>query len=130
MATLLGNEINKLSGGAPINAYSATPQSVYTAPSGKQVVITKVVLRCDTQVGGAPTPPATALVEINPAAGVIMAAEIMTGAVNVDDTWVFVAENRGLVVPSGAGVDVTITIAASGGTSQTFLVDVFGYVVF
>ena len=127
MAILIGHEIKQLNSPTTIHAFSATPQAVYTAPSAKKVVITRVVLRCDA-VSGLSTV-CTAKVEINPAAGDVFVAEVLIGATSVDDTWVFSAENRGLVIPAGGQVDLTVTNAATG-TSQTFIVDVFGYVVF
>lgn len=127
MATILGHEIKQLNSSTAVNAFSATAQAVFTAPTGKQVMITKVVLRCDAASGVSTE--ATAKVEINPAAGDLFAAEILTAVLTVDDTWTFIAEARGLVVPAGSTVDVTITNAATG-TSQTFIADVFGYVIF
>lgn len=127
MAILVGLEVKQLAMGVAVDAFSATPQAVYTAPPTKQVVVTAVVLRCDAASGV--TTPATAKVEVNPAAGDIFPAEILTGVTSVDDKWTFVAEAKGLVVPAGAQVDVTVTSAATG-TSQTFLADVLGYFVF
>jgi hypothetical protein len=127
MAILVGNEIKRLNSEISVNAFSATAQAVYTAPADKKVVITSVVLRCDAAV--AVSAPATAKVEINPAAGDLFTAEILTGVVAVDDQWAFTVEARGIVVPAGARVDVTITNAATG-TSQTLLADVIGYFIF
>jgi len=53
----------------------------------------------------------------------------LLSVVSVNDTWVFVAEARGLVVPATTQIDVVVTNPATG-TSQTLLADVFGYVVF
>lgn len=127
MAILLGKEIKVLNGGETVDTFSATAQAVYTAPTSNKVVITKLVLRCTA--ASAVTVPATAKVEINPAAGDLWDAESLIGVLAVDDTWVFDAEARGLVVPAGATVDVTVTIAATG-TSQTLQAEVIGYVVF
>ena len=127
MALLLGNEIKRLANGVPINTFSATAQAVYTAPVSRQVVVTAVVLRCSAAT--AVTVGATAKVEINPGAGDIFASEVLIDVLTVDDTWVFVAESRGLVVPAGAQVDVTISTPATG-TSQTLLADVIGYFIY
>ena len=127
MAILIGKEIKSLTNSVNVNAFSASAQAVYTAPSGSKVVITKVVLRCTAAVGV--TVPCTAKVEINPAAGDLFAAEVLVGVTAVDDQWAFSAEARGLVVPAGAQVDVTITNAATG-TSQTLAVDTIGYIVY
>jgi len=127
MAILIGTEIRQLRNGVSVNPFSATAQAVYTAPATKQVVITSLTLRCSA--ANSVATPATAKVEINPAAGDIFTAESLVGVLAVDDQWVFTAEGRGLVVPAGATVDVTITAAATG-TSQTLLADVLGYFVF
>lgn len=126
MALLLGNEIKKLAESVPVDTFSATAQAVYTAPTGRQVVLSAVVLRCTAATAVAT--PATAKVEINPAAGDIFTEEVMLGVTVVDSQWVFTAEAGGLVVPAGGQVDVTITNAATG-TSQMLSVDVIGYIV-
>ena len=124
MAFITGLEVKQLANGIVIDAKSATAQAVYTAPASNDVVITGLTLRCsaaDTISVGA-----SAKVEINPAAGDIFAEEVLVDVLVVDDTWVFAAKARGLVVPAGSQVDVTITNAATG-TSQTLLADVIGY---
>lgn len=128
MAILIGNEVKQLSSGAIINSAAPNPYEVYTAPAAKQVVITAIVLRCSA-ASGPITIGASAKVEINPAAGDIFAEEVLVEVLAVDDLWTFVAEARGIVVPAGSRVDVTITNAATGGT-QTLLADVLGYFVF
>jgi len=127
MAIITGDEIQRLSSAIAVNAFSATAQPVYTAPASKEAVITQLVLRCSA--ASAVTVGATAKVEINAAAGDIFTAEVLIDVLAVGDSWTFNAEARGLVVPAGAQVDVTITNAATG-TSQTLLADVFGYIVF
>jgi len=127
MAILVGHEIRQLNSPTVVNAFVGGAQAVYVAPAGKKVVITSVVLRCAAAVSV--TIPASAKVEITPGAGDVFAAEIMSGVLAAEDTWTFTAEARGLVVPAGGAVDVTITNLATG-TSQTFLADVFGYVIF
>ena len=126
MAILLGNEIKVLDNTGTVDAFSATAQAVYTAPAGKSVMITQVVLRCTASVGVAT--PATAKVELNPAAGDLFLDEEMTGVLLPGSTWTFTSEARGLVVPAGGQVDVTITNAATG-TSQTLVAEVIGYVI-
>ena len=127
MAFLIGHEIRQLANSVAIDAFSATAQAVYTAPPSKQVVITGLTLRCTAAV--AVSAPATVKLEINPAAGDLFDAEILTAVLAVDDQWSFVAEGRGLVVPAGGQVDVTVTNAATG-TSQTLNADLLGYFVF
>lgn len=127
MAILLGNEIRLLSNASVVNAFSATAQPVYTAPASKKVVLTSLVLRCTAATGVAT--PCSAKVEINAAAGDIFASEILVGVLVADDTWTFIAEARGIVVPAGGQVDVTITNPATG-TSQSLLAEVFGYIIF
>ena len=127
MAILLGNEIKVLNSAAVVNAFSATAQAVYTAPATKKVMVTSVVLRCSAAV--AVTVPCTAKVEINAAAGDIFADEILVGVLAADDTWTFTAGARGIVVPAGGQIDVTITNAATG-TSQSLLAEVIGYIIF
>jgi hypothetical protein len=127
MAILLGSEIRRLADAVSIDAFSATPQTLFVAPTSHDVVITSVVLRCTAAVGVAT--PAAAKVELNPAAGDLIAEESLIGVLVVDDLWRFTAESRGLVVPAGSTVDLTITAAATG-TSQTLSADVFGYFIF
>ena len=127
MAIITGLENKRLASAEPVDAKSATAQSVYTAPAATDVFITRVVLRCTAantiSVG------ATAKVEINPAAGDLFAEEVLVNVLVVDDTWTFTSEARGLVVPAGSTVDVTITNAATG-TSQTLSADVWGYYIY
>jgi len=127
MAILVGTEIKQLISGGAIDSLSATAQAVYTAPAAKKVVITGLTLRCTAAVSV--TVGATVKVEINPAAGDVFTAEILTNVLVVDDQWSFTAEARGLVIPAGAQVDVTVTNAATG-TSQTLTADLIGYVIF
>ncbi|MGD9730156.1 MAG: hypothetical protein AB7L09_00505 [Nitrospira sp.] len=127
MAILQLKDIRQLAGGVTINAFSLGTNAVYTAPAAQKVVITKVILRCTAATAVAT--PADVKVEINPAAGDLMITESLLGVLAVDDQWSFVAEARGLVVPAGGQVDVTVVTAATG-TSQTLEADVFGYFVF
>lgn len=127
MAILQLKDIRQLAGGVAIDSFSLSANAAYTAPAAQKVVITKVVLRCTA--ASAVATPATAKIELNPAAGDLVVDEILTGVLAVDDQWVFVVEARGIVVPAGGQVDVTITNAATG-TSQTLEADVFGYFVF
>jgi hypothetical protein len=127
MAILQLKDIRQLRGGVAIDSFALGANAVYTAPAAQKVVITKVVLRCTAATAVAT--PATAKVEINPAAGDVFVDEVLTAVLDVDDQWVFVAEARGLVIPAGGQIDVTITNAATG-TSQTLEADVFGYFVF
>ena len=127
MAILVGTEIKQLISGVAIDAFSATAQAVYTAPAAKKVVITGLTLRCTAAT--AVTVGATVKVEINPAAGDVFTAEILADVLVVDDSWSFTAEARGLVIPAGSQVDVTVTNAATG-TSQTLAADLIGYIVF
>lgn len=127
MAILQLKDIRQLSGDVAIDSFSLGANAVYTAPAAQKVVITKVVLRCTAATGVAT--PASAKVEINPAAGDIFDTESLIGVLAVDDQWIFSAEARGLVVPAGGQVDLTIVNAATG-TSQTLEADVFGYFVF
>lgn len=127
MAILIGNEVRQLSSGVIIDAKVGAANAVYTAPSSKKVMITAVVLRC--AFANSITVGASAKVEINPAAGDIFAEEVLIDVLNVDDQWAFVAEARGLIIPAGAQVDVTITNPATG-TAQTLQADVIGYFIF
>jgi hypothetical protein len=127
MAILLGKEVKLLGNAVDVDAFSASAQAVYTAPAANKVAITQIVLRCTAASGV--TVPCTAKVEINPAAGDVFAAEVLVGVLTVDDQWTFTAESRGLVIPAGAQVDVTVTNAATG-TSQTLSADVLGYIVY
>lgn len=127
MAILQLKDIRQLADGIAIDSFSLGANAVYTAPAAQKVIITKVVLRCTAATAVAT--PADAKVEINPAAGDLMDTETLIGVLAVDDQWVFVAESRGLVVPAGGQVDLTIVTAATG-TSQTLEADVFGYFVF
>jgi hypothetical protein len=127
MAILLGNEVSVLDNTGQVNAFSASAQAVYTAPVGKKVMITSLTLRCIAASGV--TAPCTAKVEVNPAAGDIYEDEVLIGVDAVDDTWTFTSEARGIVVPAGGQVDVTVTNPATG-TSQTLVAEVVGYVIF
>ena len=126
MALLLGNEIRVLDSAGTVDTFSGTAQPVYTAPAGKPVVITKLVLRCVSATGV--SVPCTAKVEINPAAGDVFTEQELVGVLAVDDMWTFDAEARGLVVPGGSQIDVTVTAIAVG-TSQTLQAIVIGYVI-
>jgi hypothetical protein len=127
MALLFGTDVTQLATGVAVNSFSATAQAVYTAPATKKAVITQLVLRCTA--ANSVTVGASAKVEINPAAGDVFAEEVLVDVLVEDDQWTFTAEARGLVIPAGAQVDVTITNAATG-TSQTLSADVLGYIIF
>ena len=127
MAILIGNEVRQLSSGVAIDAKVGAANAVYVAPVSKKVMITAVVLRCTFATSI--TVGASAKVEINAAAGDIFAEEVLIDVLNVDDQWSFAAEARGLVLPAGAQVDVTITNPATG-TAQTLQADVIGYFIF
>jgi hypothetical protein len=126
MAFIVGKETKILGDTIPVLGHSATPQAIFTAPAAKQAVITKVVVR--VLASFPPTTPCSAKIEINPAAGDILPEEVLVDIFDVGDQWVFVAEARGLVVPAGAQVDMTITVAAN---QDLFLaVDTIGYIVY
>lgn len=127
MAILVGKEIKVLDSGTVVNAFSPGATAIYTAPASNKIVLTRVAVRCTAATAVAT--PATVKIEINPAAGDVFAAESMVGVLDVDDVWIFSAEARSIVVPAGATVDLTVTIAATG-TSQSLEAEVIGYVVF
>lgn len=126
MAQILGHEIRRLVDGFPVNAKLTGATTVFPA-LGKNVVVTKVVLRCTAAV--AITIGATAKVEKNPAAGDLFSAETLTAVLAAGDIWVFDAEAKGIILPSGTALDVNITVAATG-TSQTLAADVIGYIIY
>jgi len=126
MAFIVGKETKIIGDTALVDATSVTAQAIFTAPATKKAVITKVVARV---LGSAPPgAPCEAKIELNPAAGDIFPEEVLVDILNVDDQWVFVAEARGLVIPAGAQVDMTITFAADA--AMTLAVDTIGYIVY
>lgn len=126
MAFIVGKETKILDSEATVDATSVTAQAIYTAPPTKKVVITKVVARVTASFP--PGAPCSAKIELNPAAGELFAEEVLVNVLAVDDQWTFVAEARGLVVPAGAQVDMTITSAADN--TMTLKVDTIGYIVY
>lgn len=126
MAMLLGNEIRRLVSGVPIDGLAMGATTVFPIFS-KTVVITRVVLRLAVVAGFSAVP--TIKVEKSPATADVFSAEALTGVTVVGDTWTFNAEARGVTIPSGVPVDVTVTVAGTG-TTYSLLADVFGYVIY
>jgi hypothetical protein len=126
MALLLNTDIRRLSSGVAINAMALTTSTLLPAFS-KPLVIMRVVLR--VVLGTAVATPASMKVQKNPAAGDIFGTEVLTGVTATNDTFTFNAEAKGIVVPAGTPIDLTVTTAATG-TTLNIEADLFGYILY
>lgn len=108
-----------------INAKSTGTTALYS-PTGVDVVIVKVVLRCtaDTSI----TVPATAGVGVAAGEDDLYESQVLYGLTSTGKAYAFPNNGVGVLLQAGQTLSLGIDVAATG-TSQTLAADVIGYQV-